>query len=233
MSVELDPYAEWSLLGCWLLFVVTWIGGWIYNAIRAPKVVRRHLSPMLLVDAAIVWIATAIVPQRFWDALTVDSQPLRECGIVVLVAGTCFAIWARVTLGRMWTGIPSIRFGHTLCTGGPFAIVRHPIYIGVIAMLAGTAMIYGFGTWTAPAVVALLGLSLKVRVEERLLRETFGERYDAYCSSVPVVPLVRPRAARRAYQNRSPSQPASSSAVRSFSSTVRQSEPQTLQVLSR
>jgi len=193
MPVELDPVAEWTLLGCWLIFVATWLAGWIYNLLRAPKVERRHLSPIIFVDAAIVWIVAALVPQRVWDALTVYSLPLRECGIAVLIAGTGFAVWARITLGRMWTGIPAVRAGHTLCTTGPFAIVRHPIYTGVTAMLAGTALIYGFGAWTAPAVVVLLGLTLKIRVEERLMRETFGERYDEYRRRVPAIVPVAPR----------------------------------------
>ena len=187
MPADVDAIAQWSLLACWILFVVTWLFGWVYNLLRAPKVRRRHLSPMIFVDAAIVWTISLLVPQSVWNALTVDCIPLRDCGVVVLVAGTAFAVWARVTLGRMWTGIPAVRAGHTLCTSGPFAFVRHPIYTGVVSMLAGTALIYGFGSWTVPALAALIGLALKIRVEERLMCETFGEQYDQYRRRVPAL----------------------------------------------
>jgi len=167
-------------MGCWLIFAVTWIVGWIYNLVRSPKIERRRFSPMVLVGAGALWLVSWLIPARVWDAVTVDHWAFRDLGTALLVAGTAFALWARVTMGTMWSGIPAQRAGHVLCTTGPFAITRHPIYAGVLAMLLGTALVYGLGSWLAPVLAAAIGLSLKIRDEEKLMSETFGDEYARY-----------------------------------------------------
>ncbi|MBV8152955.1 MAG: isoprenylcysteine carboxylmethyltransferase family protein [Candidatus Eremiobacteraeota bacterium] len=191
---DLDPATEWTVLGCWLLFVAVWLIGWIYNLLRAPRIERRRLSPSVIVGAVIVYAISWCVPTRVWDALWVDSAPLRYAGIVLVLAGTGFAMWARVTLGTMWTGAPAQRAGHRLCTTGPFALARHPIYTGFLTMLIGTACACGLGSWTGPVVAGAIALFFKIRDEEKLMHETFGSQYDAYRARVPaLIPLPRLR----------------------------------------
>ena len=187
-----DPVTEWTIIGCWLVFAAVWIGGWIYNLVRAPKVERRKISPSVLLGAGIAWFASWLVPTNVWEALVVDSPALHVAGLALVFAGTAFALWARFTLGTMWTGIPSQRAGHRLQTTGPFAVVRHPIYTGVLSMLAGTALAMGLGVWLGPLLAGSIGLALKMRDEERLMLDTFGPEYEAYRARVrALLPLPR------------------------------------------
>ena len=64
-------------------------------------------------------------------------------GLALLCAGLAFAVWARVELGRNWSGSVTVKEGHELIRSGPYAYVRHPIYTGLIAALIGTAVIIG------------------------------------------------------------------------------------------
>jgi protein-S-isoprenylcysteine O-methyltransferase Ste14 len=171
-----------------------WVAGWIYNLVRAPRVTRRHFSPSILLGAGLAWLVSWLIPTRVWDALVVDSAPLRAAGVALVLAGTGFAFWARYTLGTMWTGVPSQREGHELRTTGPFAIARHPIYTGVLAMLVGTALACGVGPFAGPVIAGAIGLALKLRVEEKLLADTFGSEYLAYRARVrALLPFPRSR----------------------------------------
>lgn len=192
MAPDLDPAAEWTVLGCWLLFAAVWLTGWIYNLVRAPKIERRRLSPSVVLGAIMAYAVSWLIPSRIWDVLWIDNPSLRNAGIALVLAGTAFALWARATLGTMWSGTPTRRAGHTLRTNGPFALTRHPIYTGFLAMLAGTALAFGLGTWIGPVVAGAIALFFKIRDEERLMCEAFGAQYDAYRSRVPaIVPFAR------------------------------------------
>ena len=194
MPPDLDPAIEWTVLACWLLSVAVWLIGWIYNLLRAPKIARRRLSPWILAGAVAAYAISWSIPDRVWDAISFDNAVLRDAGLVLVLAGTAFALWARVTLGTMWSGTPAQRALHRLHTGGPFALTRHPIYTGFLAMLAGTAMVYGLGSWTGPVIAGAVALFFKIRDEEKLMLETFGERYEAYRSRVSaLIPFPRPR----------------------------------------
>jgi len=90
------------------------------------------------------------------------------------------AIWARRALGRNWSGEISIKVEHQLVRSGPYKLLRHPIYTGLLAMYAGAALVTG--TW-----LAILGLAMaafaywrKIRLEEENLNVAFGAEYDAY-----------------------------------------------------
>jgi protein-S-isoprenylcysteine O-methyltransferase len=96
------------------------------------------------------------------------------------------------TLGKQWSLQARIIQDHDLITTGPYRFVRHPIYAAMLGLLLGTGLAFsrpvGLG---AGLLTFLVGTALRVRVEERLLRATFGETYDAYARQVPaVVPRV-------------------------------------------
>ena len=68
---------------------------------------------------------------------------------------------------------------------GPYAITRHPIYTGLLAMLLGTLLVSGGGLWIVPFPVALILLEFKIRIEERLMTAEFPEEYPYYRQRVP------------------------------------------------
>jgi len=101
-------------------------------------------------------------------------------GFGITVAGALFAIWARLVLGRNWSGRPSVMAGHELITRGPYAVARHPIYTGLLLAAAGTAL--AIGQWRSIAGFALLfaAFLVKMSAEEQLMMQTFPEAYPRY-----------------------------------------------------
>jgi protein-S-isoprenylcysteine O-methyltransferase Ste14 len=179
---------------CWGLFALVWLAGAIYNSRRAPAVRERStaISPWFIGPAAVV-VLGRLVPVSFWRSITVDTWWLVALGVAVLVISTAFTLWARAALGTMWTASAVVKDDHALRTDGPYGITRHPIYTGLLGMLAGTAAIEGLGRWAAFFALGVLLAGLKIRTEERLLDRTLGGAYAQYRHRVPqLIPGLRP-----------------------------------------
>jgi len=144
-----------------------------------------HLGPMAIA-AAILWAPALGVP--LLDARFLPRTPWAfGIGTVVTVAGLAFSVWARRVLGRNWSAIVTLKEGHELVTRGPYALVRHPIYTGLLLGFLGSAI--ARGRWSGLLATALFFLSAlrKYRLEERWMRERFGDDYDAYRSRVKAI----------------------------------------------
>ncbi len=105
----------------------------------------------------------------------------RLAGTAVVALGAWLMCWSLVYF-RSWRFRAQLDPGHELATGGPYALVRHPIYAGMNLLALGTAVwIPTLLTWIAVALM-FLGGDLRGRVEERVLTEAFGEQYRTYCA---------------------------------------------------
>jgi protein-S-isoprenylcysteine O-methyltransferase Ste14 len=116
-------------------------------------------------------------------------------GSLVYLPGLAFVLWGRLALGKMYfvsTGFGAQLYAnHRLVTRGPFAIVRHPMYLGLIAAALGSLLIYQ--TWTTALYVLFAPfVLLRARREEQLLATEFGEAWQEYCKHVPAF-FPRPR----------------------------------------
>lgn len=178
----------WS---CWALVAAVWIAGAIYGAVKAPPVRSRgHGSLPWILAAAGIWLVVFrhgghAFDQAFDQRYGVHDAGLEAAGIAVVAAAAAFTLWARLALGTMWTWAPAAKEGHQLRTTGPYGITRHPIYTGLIGMLAGTALAQGSLIWAALVAVVGLGLFGKIREEERLMTTQFPAEYPAYRRRVP------------------------------------------------
>ena len=112
---------------------------------------------------------------------------------MVLAVGSVWFVSAAIrTLGKQWSITARVLEGHKLVTEGPYSIVRNPIYTGMFGMLlaTGLAISHWIALATALAIYAI-GTAIRVRSEERLLREAFGAEFEAYTRKVPaVVPFL-------------------------------------------
>jgi protein-S-isoprenylcysteine O-methyltransferase Ste14 len=126
------------------------------------------------------------------DPLTDHSLWIELPGLALLLTSTCFTIWARLSLGRMWSATPNmVRADHQLRTDGPYAITRHPIYTGLFGMLLGTVLLNGLGASLGLLLVGAVILATRIPVEERLMSKTFPDEYARYRARVPrFVPRV-------------------------------------------
>ncbi|MGH9807466.1 MAG: methyltransferase family protein [Terriglobia bacterium] len=117
---------------------------------------------------------------------------------VALVAlGFIFCWWARIHLGRLWSGTVTRKADHHIVDTGPYALVRHPIYTGLLLSVFATTAAKGTVPGVAGAIVIAIGLWMKARLEERWLSQELGaEAYAAYRVRVPMLVPFGPKGRR-------------------------------------
>jgi protein-S-isoprenylcysteine O-methyltransferase Ste14 len=105
-------------------------------------------------------------------------------GAAVTAGGLLFSVWARRHLGNNWSQAVTVKEGHELITSGPYGLVRHPIYTGLLLAFMGSAV--ARGEWRGLLAVALVSGALwsKLSLEEKWMRAQFGESYEAYSRQV-------------------------------------------------
>jgi protein-S-isoprenylcysteine O-methyltransferase Ste14 len=178
----------WLLSAAW--FAVRWPGS---ARGKAWHFVRTLLpEPWLLVGLPILFGLLSLVPGSLWAHVTYRQPLVEAIGAAMTVASVLLLVWARLSLGEMWAGRPMVQERHELRTGGPYRLVRHPIYTGLLGMVLGSAMVSGFGMLTAVVLCALAWLLWRVRVEDGMMAATFGDRFREYQRRVPALfPLPR------------------------------------------
>jgi protein-S-isoprenylcysteine O-methyltransferase Ste14 len=178
------------------LFPVIWLGWaafwWLASrhvsaaARREPRWSRLlHVLPLSLVVVllAVPAMRIPVLDERF---LALAAWPFWT-GVTLTAAGLLFAVWARLHIGMNWSGIVTIKQDHELITSGPYALVRHPIYTGILLALAGSALANGQWRGIVALVIAFWALWRKLRLEERWMQEQFGEAYLAYSRRTPAL----------------------------------------------
>ena len=148
-----------------------------------------HLGPLVIAGALLG------SPRLGLPALDARFLPRSEAvfwiGAAITAAGLAFAVWARRHIGRNWSASVTVKAGHELVTSGPYALVRHPIYTGLLLGFTGWAIATGQWRGVLAVLVAYLSLLRKYRLEERWMRERFGPAYDDYARRVKaLVPFV-------------------------------------------
>ncbi len=112
-------------------------------------------------------------------------SPFHLLGLPPIVLGVGLAVWGDTIFKREKTTIKSYNMPSKLVTGGPFAISRHPIYLGMLLALAGVAILCGSLTpWIFPALFAAVIEVLFIPFEEHAMETEFGEAYREYKSKV-------------------------------------------------
>ena len=134
---------------------------------------------------AVVCAGLVIVSRSHFDGLTVGALWVRVLGLAVLAASTVFTLWARFSLGTMWSVAPMVKGDHQLRTHGPYAVTRHPIYTGLLGMILGATLLSGIGQWMVVFPVGLIVFEVKIRMEEHLMLAAFPDDYPRYRRRVP------------------------------------------------
>ena len=110
---------------------------------------------------------------------------------ILCVAGLAFCLWARVTIGRNWSGIVTLKENHELVVRGPYALVRHPIYTGLLAMFLATALVSGYVAGIFATVIVFFSFWIKLGDEEKLMLKQFPDQYPHYQQRVKrIIPFV-------------------------------------------
>ncbi len=191
----LGLFYRWLFIGMWL----AWFGYWwiaAHNVKATVKVEsavsrRSHMLPLFIALSLVCWptfpvpgLREYVLPGQYWRIWA-------AVGAVLTAAGLFFAIWARVKLGRNWSGEITVKESHELTTGGPYSLVRHPIYTGLLLAMLGTALARGQVQGFLGVAVACITLWRKLRIEERFMGEEFGAQYAEYRKRVrALIPFV-------------------------------------------
>ena len=183
------------------------LAGWMAGLRRGEAVTllpaRGEGTPALAAQLGLVLVSLIVCAALIywlWIPLPLAVPPaatpiLAVVGLAIFVAGTLFIVWARRTLGRMW-GISTSRQvkllpDHQLIAGGPYALVRHPMYFGWWVALLGALLIYR--TWILALFLAmsLVVFYRRARLEETTLAARFGAEWQAYVKRTKfLVPFV-------------------------------------------
>lgn len=183
------------------LFTLMWVAWFVYwwlAAADTKAAVRReslrsraaHGGPLLL-----AWLLLALPPLpwlRDGARLLPDSAAVYWTGAALTACGLLFSVWARVHIGRNWSGIVTLKAQHELVTSGPYAWVRHPIYSGLILAFAGSAIARADWRGVLAVVIVVLALWRKLKLEESWMQQQFGDAYTEYRRRVAaLLPFVR------------------------------------------
>jgi protein-S-isoprenylcysteine O-methyltransferase Ste14 len=130
-----------------------------------------------------------------WTMPLLGEKPIWEIGdggaftlAAVMLAGLSLTWWARIYLGPLWSSVITRKEDHKIIDTGPYALMRHPIYTGLIITLLATAAAEGRATALVGAAFVILGVWLKARTEERFLMAELGaETYASYCRRVSML----------------------------------------------
>ncbi len=189
------PIALFTLGGvglCWLAFASVFI--FRKSPPRGPEAKRDRLSLLgiflQMCAYFLVWFQPPGRPFLPPVALLSGSVGIVfSVGTVALAVGSVWLIAAAVrTLGKQWAFAARLVEGHKLVTEGPYRFVRNPIYTGMLGMLVATGLAMEHWKHLVVAIVLFaVGLVIRVRSEEKLLRAAFGKEFDDYAARVPAV----------------------------------------------
>ena len=181
-------------------FPVVWIVFFLYWQIKAVNTkTTQRLEPaasrilrLFIFLIAIVLLSTTRIPLP-WLYLQLWPAGLWPfwLGAAVTIVGLLFAVWAREHLGRNWSRSVTIKQDHELIATGPYAVVRHPIYTGILTGFLGMAIAISQVRGLIVFVLIFLALWLKLRMEEQWMRSQFGETYATYAhQTAALVPYL-------------------------------------------
>jgi protein-S-isoprenylcysteine O-methyltransferase Ste14 len=165
-----------------LVFAVAWAAFWLYWLVAAFSMKRGRVpwSHELRIRAVIVVIVILLIRLGGFRDHGLNTDPWRAgLGLVLFALGLGLAVWARVHIGRNWGAPMTEKDEPELVTSGPYHLVRHPIYSGILAAGVGTAVALSW-IWLIAVVLAGVYFLYSATVEERYLSEQFPDAYPAY-----------------------------------------------------
>ena len=197
MAISSTPHlaaraAFYAVIVCWWIFGLTF---WLRKRPPRAREAKRDWTSLIglsLQAAGYLCVWSFPLRQKQFSRVAAGS-PAVEWGLAVLtVAMAVASVWlvnaAARRLGKQWALAARLVEGHTLIQGGPYRFVRNPIYTGMFGMLLSTGLVAR--QWF-PLLVAIVlfipGTYIRIRSEERLLRQAFGPEFEAYARNVPAL----------------------------------------------
>jgi len=172
---------------CWIIFALLFVLRKKPPKAEEAKSVSAAKWGIFLQGCGFALVGS--VHRAYWwpfSRSTIGEIALATVAVALALASDLWCMRAIRVLGKQWTYEARVIKGHELITSGPYAVVRNPIYLGMFGLMVSTGLV--FTTWWSlviAVVVFLVGNKIRIRAEERLLRETFGSQFDDYARRVP------------------------------------------------
>ena len=178
---------------CWLVFVVVWMvaAASTKRTVYRESTAQRLRYWILLVIAYLLLIKGRRLPYPVGAQIIPHTKAMAWTGAVLCIVGLAFTIWARGTLGRNWSGAVTLKECHELIDRGPYRLVRHPIYTGLLTMFVATVIALGHVAGIIGALLVFVSFWIKLGHEEKLMLKQFPDQYAAYQQRVKrIIPFV-------------------------------------------
>lgn len=178
----------------WIAWVVSWWTAalWSDRAVKRPSRGSQVLYRVVTLAGAFLLFRYFPQGRSTW-MLWNPGSAARWLMVALVATGLSFTWWARVHLGKLWSGTITRKAAHHIVDTGPYGIVRHPIYTGIIIAVIATAIQSGAVEAFLGAALMSAGFYIKARMEEDFLRaQVDAAAYDAYSHRVPMlIPFLR------------------------------------------
>jgi len=173
----------------WVVWLCSWVAASFWSGRTQKKIATLETWTY---RAAMIAGGILLVP---WTTLVLGEKQIWQVGFAgayvlaaVMVAGLAFTWWGRIYLGQLWSSVITRKEDHRIVDTGPYAIVRHPIYTGLIIGLLATAAAEGTVSGLIGSALIIFGIWLKASSEERFLMAELGpDLYGSYCRRVPML----------------------------------------------
>jgi protein-S-isoprenylcysteine O-methyltransferase Ste14 len=182
-----------TIRACWIIFMAVWLLAAISTkrSVYRESPAQRLRYSILLIAGYFLLIRGHRLPYSLSARVLPHIEVMAWAGAALCAAGLAFCIWARITLGRNWSGAVTLKEEHELIERGPYRLVRHPIYTGLIAMFLATAIVLGHVGGIIGLVLVFVSFWIKLSDEERVMLKQFPDQYAAYQHRVKrIIPFV-------------------------------------------
>jgi protein-S-isoprenylcysteine O-methyltransferase Ste14 len=185
---------EHTIYVLWCAWLVSWTVAmfWSSRTEKRGGIAAELLFRMLLYVGVILLFAFPRSIHYAQIQLWHLGDTINWMLVALTAAGLLFTWWARIHLGRLWSDWVTMKVGHHVVDTGPYSLVRHPIYSGLILAAFATGIEKGTSFALLGVAIMTLAFCTKARREERFLRAELGENsYDAYArKTAMLVPFV-------------------------------------------
>jgi protein-S-isoprenylcysteine O-methyltransferase Ste14 len=176
-----------------LVLAIGWAAFWIYWFVAAFTMKKGHIpwGRELRIRAVILVGAILLIRLGAFRGGGLNTDPWRAgIGLFLFALGLGFAVWARLHIGHNWGSPMSKKDQPELVTSGPYRLVRHPIYSGILVANLGTAVGLSW-SWLIAVTLAGVYFIYAARVEERYLSDQFPDTYPEYRrTSKMLIPFI-------------------------------------------
>jgi protein-S-isoprenylcysteine O-methyltransferase Ste14 len=184
-ALTMNQIASHIVVACWCVFVLVWF---IY-AFRTKRIVERQNVASMLAHRIPIGLGWwMLLYPKLREPMNLQILPratlLQITAAAICICGLVFTVWARQTLAGNWSSDVTFKQDHELIRTGPYHIVRHPIYTGLLVMCLGSSILTGQLRGVIGVLLVAVGFWIKLSQEERLMLQHFPDAYPNYKSEV-------------------------------------------------